>query len=336
MRTRVVWLSLVLSPALFCVQIVYAQNAGVMAAQQAAEQAQIANQQAMQAAQQANQQATDAARQANEQATRDAQQAATNTQIANMQHYFPLTDRPKFSVKPGSYSSVLTVKIRDNTRGAIIYYTTDGWTPTAESTRYTGPITIDSTSTLQAIAIAPGERRSPVAAGVYRVSAQGGAAANAQASGVRLVSTDATGKVVIPRGTALLLLFASDLTSRTADVGDKITLTLAEDIQAGDRVLLHKGAFASGTVTETDKSHAQGVPGELIFKVESIAQDGTVIKLRGSAAKEGQDKYAKTAAALVPVIGPFALLGHGEEAEIKQGTPFTAYVDTDTVLTPKN
>src|SRR5215472_18744417 len=108
MRTRVVWLTLVLSPAFLCVQNVHAQNAGIMAAQQAAEQAQIANQQAMQAAQQASQQASQAAQQANEQAARDAQQAA---QLAPLNRC-PLTDRPKFSLKPGSYSSALTVKIR--------------------------------------------------------------------------------------------------------------------------------------------------------------------------------------------------------------------------------
>src|ERR1019366_6431068 len=60
---------------------------------------------------------------------------------------------PKFSVKPGAYSAAVTLKIKDSTREAVIYYTTDGWTPTVASTRYMGPITIDSTTTLQAIAI---------------------------------------------------------------------------------------------------------------------------------------------------------------------------------------
>lgn len=328
MRNRLVWLTLVLSPAL-----VHAQNAGIIAAQQAAEQAQIANQQAMQSAQIANQQAMQAAQQANQQAAQASQQAAQSTQAA-LRYACPATARPKFSVKAGSYSSSVTVKIRDNTRGAVIYYTTDGWTPTADSTRYTGPVTIDSTTTLQAIAIAPGELRSRVAAAVYTVSAS--TPAQSLEAAVRVTTPDSTGKVLIPHGTALPLLFASALNSKTADVGDKISLTLAEDVKAGDTVLIHKGAVASGVVTETDKSHAAGVPGEIVFKVDSMEQDGTVIKLRGTAAKEGQDKYSNSAAAIVPVVGPLALLEHGQEAEIKQGTPFTAYVDADTVLAPKN
>jgi hypothetical protein len=101
-----------------------------------------------------------AAQQANDAAMRAAQQAAQNTQT--MMYLHPVTARPKFSVKPGAYASAVQVKIRDASRGAVIYYTTDGWTPTAESTRYTGPITIDSTTTLQAIAIAPLAARSRV------------------------------------------------------------------------------------------------------------------------------------------------------------------------------
>lgn len=289
--------------------------------------AQIANQQTMIA----NQQATQAAQQANEDAMRASQQAAQNTQT--MMYLHPVTARPKFSVKPGVYASAVQVKIRDASRGAVIYYTTDGWTPTAQSTRYTGPITIDSTTTLQAIAIAPLAARSRVASGIYTVSAANPHPATT-GSGVTLAAPDSTGKVVLPRGMVVPLVFASDLNSKTTDVGDKITLTLAEDIKAGDMILVRKGAPAVGRITETDKSRAAGMPGEIIFEVESLESDGTVIKLHGSAAKEGQDKYG-TAAALMLPIGPWGLLEHGQEAVIKPGTAFTAYVASDTVLAPK-
>ena len=66
-----------------------------------------------------------------------------------------LTESPKFSVKPGKYNEPRTVKITNSTAGATIYDTTDGWTPTAESQRYTGPIKVSSTTKLRAIAISP-------------------------------------------------------------------------------------------------------------------------------------------------------------------------------------
>jgi len=314
----------VLLPLALAVTLVQAQDPGAMAAQQVA---QIANQQTMIA----NQQAMQATQQANDAAMHASQQAAQH--VPAMVYVRPVTARPKFSVKPGAYASALQVKIRDGSRGAVIYYTMDGWTPTAESTRYTGPITIESTTTLQAIAIAPYAARSRVASGTYTLKTVNPQPAPT-GSGVGLATPDSTGKVVLPRGTVVPLVFASDLNSKTADVGDKITLTLAEDLKAGDMILVRKGAPAVGTVTETDKSRGLGVPGEIIFKVESLDGDGTVIKLHGLAAKEGQDKYG-TAAALMLPIGPWGLLEHGQEAQIKQGTPFTAYVDSDTVVVPK-
>jgi hypothetical protein len=65
------------------------------------------------------------------------------------------TDLPRLSKKAGNYSSAITVRLKDRTHGAAIYYSTDGWNPTRSAERYTGPITIDATTTLEAIAIAP-------------------------------------------------------------------------------------------------------------------------------------------------------------------------------------
>ena len=59
---------------------------------------------------------------------------------------------PTFSVATGTYTTVQNVSISCATAGATIYYTTDGSTPTSSSTPYTGTITINSTTTLKAIA----------------------------------------------------------------------------------------------------------------------------------------------------------------------------------------
>jgi hypothetical protein len=76
---------------------------------------------------------------------------------------------PAFSPAPGAYNSTQTVTISCATSGAAIYYTTDGSTPTAASTKYTAPISISATTLLQTIAIETG-LTSPVISGVYNIA----------------------------------------------------------------------------------------------------------------------------------------------------------------------
>ena len=77
---------------------------------------------------------------------------------------------PSFSVAPGTYHSLLTIAMADATAGAAIYYTTNGTTPTTASTPYTGPITINSTATISAIATASGYSSSAIATATYTIT----------------------------------------------------------------------------------------------------------------------------------------------------------------------
>jgi Chitobiase/beta-hexosaminidase C-terminal domain len=311
---------------LLVVASMQAQDSGMQAAQQAQMAAQQATQQAIQQTQMASQQAS--------QAMQNAQQAAMRNSGCDR-----CSAKPKFSLKSGTYSSGVMVRI-NSTRGAVIYYTTDGWTPTAASNQYSGPIAIDSTTTLQAIAIWSNGPRSRVATAVYTlngVSATSSAGMSAPATSNAVAAGSSSGKLLLAQGTAVPLVFTSDLSSRTAGAGDKISLTLAEDLKAGDVILVRKGTPSVATVTEVDKPRMMGVPGEVFFQVNDLQADGALVKLRGSAAREGQGQEVKAGVLLVAVpVVPVALFVHGKDAEIKQGTPFTAFVDTDTSLSPAN
>jgi hypothetical protein len=75
-----------------------------------------------------------------------------------------------FSVVAGTYTAAQTVTINDATAGATIYYTTDGTMPTAASTQYTGPITVNAPETLMASAIASGYTLSAVESALYTIA----------------------------------------------------------------------------------------------------------------------------------------------------------------------
>jgi Chitobiase/beta-hexosaminidase C-terminal domain len=84
--------------------------------------------------------------------------------------YKILAATPAFSVPGGVYTSPQTVSISDSTTGAKIYYTTNGSTPSASSTLYSGPITVSTTETIKAIASASGYSNSFVASAAYTLS----------------------------------------------------------------------------------------------------------------------------------------------------------------------
>ena len=76
---------------------------------------------------------------------------------------------PAFSVASGAVDSGTEVTISCATDGAEIYYTTDGSDPTAESTEYTGAISITEVVTLKAIAVKDGMNDSAVASVSYTI-----------------------------------------------------------------------------------------------------------------------------------------------------------------------
>jgi hypothetical protein len=116
-----------------------------------------------------------------------------------------VTAAPIFSLAPGTYKFAQTLTITDTTPGAIIHYTTDGTTPTGNSTVYTGPITVWSTvpvtETIQAIATTSGYGASLVTLATYALmplvatptfTPAGGSYASAQSVTISTTTPNAT------------------------------------------------------------------------------------------------------------------------------------------------
>jgi hypothetical protein len=88
------------------------------------------------------------------------------------------TATPTFSPAAGTYTSAQSVAISDSTPGAVIYYTTNGTTPTTASPVYSTAIAVSASTTLEALAIAPGLTQSAVASAAYVIQTGGSASIN--------------------------------------------------------------------------------------------------------------------------------------------------------------
>ncbi len=77
---------------------------------------------------------------------------------------------PVLAPPPGTYTASQQVTIADSTPGAVLYYTLNGSAPTTSSPIYAGPITVSTTATVSAMALAPGYWQSPAAAATYTIT----------------------------------------------------------------------------------------------------------------------------------------------------------------------
>jgi sugar lactone lactonase YvrE len=75
----------------------------------------------------------------------------------------PPAPAPVISPGSGGYAGPQTVTITDSAPGITIYFTTDGSIPTANSTKYTGPIIVSISQTVAAVAAGAGYNIGPTA-----------------------------------------------------------------------------------------------------------------------------------------------------------------------------
>jgi hypothetical protein len=101
---------------------------------------------------------------------------------------------PMFSVKAGTYESLQTVAITDATAGAAIYLTTNGSAPTAASTKYSAPIQVSASETIEAIAVVTGYTNSAVATAAYTLV---GSPSALSAPATAIATPDATLNAVV-------------------------------------------------------------------------------------------------------------------------------------------
>jgi len=251
-------------------------------------------------------------------------QGPTSIQNADPQRALPQCNcaaQPVFSVASGPLAAGAQVTITSASQNAVIFYTTDGWTPTSDSPRYTGPIAIDADTRLQAIAIEPQKLPSSIAEADYTVNPP-------QSLERAVAAVDG----VLRKGTAVRLLTATNAASDSAQVGDPLQLRLDENVIDGGAVIAPRGTRVSAVITMVEAAGDNGKPGVIVFRVEPVTVGGITIPLAATLTMQAPLPAAQAQSVNASLVHIAQALPPGQEAEIDTGMPLTAYVAADTVV----
>jgi uncharacterized protein len=213
----------------------------------------------------------------------------------------------------GAVEADTKVALATATADAKIYYTTDGSAPTASSTEYTAPITIDSAKTIKAIAIKSGLENSDVATFAYTILSE---STIAQVRGMTLKSNVQTTGVV----TAVIgrTIYIQDATSSIV----VYTPTDSGVVLPGHHIRVKGELTEYSTLLEINVNH------------EDIEILGTVAVPAAellTAAQLQEDKEAKLVKVKNVTVGAFA--GGNYTAIDAAGTSFQLRPPTSTWLT---
>ena len=146
-----------------------------------------------------------------------------------------------------------------------------------------------------------------------------------------LVAGPALAEVKVPEGTEFPMRLEDKLSSKTAQEGDRFTITLSEDVRLPDGTLLKAGYRGVGEIVEARKNGMLGKTGKLNVRLSYLKVGDQRVRLRASKSVQGEHNTGAQVVTVV-LVGVFAGFIKGKNTEIAKGTMFNAYSDDDMML----
>lgn len=133
--------------------------------------------------------------------------------------------------------------------------------------------------------------------------------------------------VTLHAGDAVPLATTVALSSKSASVGDRVPLTVAEDVRVGDRIVIPQGTPAMGEVATMQAKGAFGQSGKLVVRPLYLTLGDRTIRLEGGGGAHGTIT-AGSVIGLVALSAGFT----GRSATVPAGSPIPAVILRDVVF----
>jgi hypothetical protein len=148
--------------------------------------------------------------------------------------------------------------------------------------------------------------------------------------------------ITVPQGTTVVLTFDKGLSSKTAKVGQPVSLHVRDNVTVEGKTILKRGTSVTGTVSKVDKRKRYGINATMRITLDPVRSTyGGMIPLepRSKGQSVGGKKSNQAAGATAGgaiLLGPIGLAGgyfiKGKPMTIKAGDTLLTEVTRDTVL----
>jgi hypothetical protein len=118
--------------------------------------------------------------------------------------------------------------------------------------------------------------------------------------------------ITVPAGTLFSVNLSSDVSTKTAKVGDPVDARLASDLVVNGRTALAAGSPVRGTVTEVvSGSHKIGGVPTLAMTFDRLElENGKTVPINGRVVQQGKSETGKDTAKIVGGAAAGAIIGH--------------------------
>jgi hypothetical protein len=176
-------------------------------------------------------------------------------------------------------------------------------------------------------------RRLSAASLAALLAAPAAAAGHAQPTATIASPKAAEGTILVERDTVIRLMVLNEVSSRTAGPGHRFVLRVDEPVVVGGVTVIPTGAKAWGEVMDSEKSGSVGKGGRISARLLYLESGDERIPISGESKAKG-DKGSTQVAMGMFGLGPLALLAPGNNAKLKAGEIFSAYLEADMLFDP--
>jgi hypothetical protein len=131
-------------------------------------------------------------------------------------------------------------------------------------------------------------------------------------------------EAVLPANSEIVMTMNETVSSKSHRLGEKFSLTVAQDVKANGMTVIPRGTRAVAQITRRTNKGGFGKSGKMDFTFRYIDLNGQQIPIEGRHHQAGDSRTGATVGAVVAAGLVGGMLVKGKSAKIEEGREFTA------------